>query len=371
MALKPCASTQPAPLVVPPDLNWSGIDGNWSTFPILLGSSQQAFSILISTTNDITFVPNLFNDSLSNGGDFGLDTVGLQLQDSVLSTDQQIIGSVATRDFYLGLLGLGTTYTNFSTYNQPLPSLVWTLKNQSRIPSLSYGYTAGASYRYPGSLTLGGYDKSRFEPSNVDFTFPVDTAQNLTVGIQSITTNNTLNRGGLTEDITSFTSGTPGHLSLIDSKVPHIWLPRDVCDRIEQAFRLTYNPRSDLYVVNNTIHTQLVQLNPALTFRLGSDVSGGNSTTIVLPYSAFDLVLAAGFPYSNATHYFPIRRAANASQHTIGRAFLQEAYLVVDYERSTFSVNQAAMPSPLPQHQIIAIPPPVPSPNPAASPPVR
>lgn len=39
--------------------------------------------------------------------------------------------------------------------------------------------------------------------------------------------------------------------------------------------------------------------------------------------------------------YFPLRRAADSSQYRIGRAFLQEAYLQVDYERNTFSVFQA------------------------------
>ncbi|KAK5152328.1 hypothetical protein LTR04_006449 [Oleoguttula sp. CCFEE 6159] len=238
------------------------------------------------------------------------------------------------------------------------------MKNQSLIPSLSYGYTAGASYKFeglPGSLTLGGYDKSRFDPSNVNFTFSADTTRNLTVGVQSITANNTLNHGILQQDVVSFTSG--GHLSLVDSTVPHIWLPIDVCNRIQQAFGLNYDNRSALYTVNNTVHKQLVQLNAALTFRLGNNISNGDSIDIVLPYRAFDLVSSAGYLYTNATYYFPIRRATSDSQYRIGRTFLQEAYLIVDYERSTFSVNQATMSSPLPQQQIVLITPVPTSPN--------
>jgi hypothetical protein len=37
----------------------------------------------------------------------------------------------------------------------------------------------------------------------------------------------------------------------------------------------------------------------------------------------------------------PLRKAANDAQITIGRAFLQETYLTVDYERNNFSVSQA------------------------------
>lgn len=63
------------------------------------------------------------------------------------------------------------------------------LKNQSLIPSVSFGYTAGAPYRLKkvlGSLTLGGYDQSRFTPNNMTFSFAPDTDRNIVVGIQLI-----------------------------------------------------------------------------------------------------------------------------------------------------------------------------------------
>lgn len=68
-----------------------------------------------------------------------------------------------------------------------------------------------------------------------------------------------------------------------------------------------------------------------------------------LPYGAFDLQANSPF-YSNATNYFPLRRAANSTQYTLGRTYLQEAYLVVDYEQSNFSVNQAVFLEPNPAH---------------------
>jgi hypothetical protein len=42
----------------------------------------------------------------------------------------------------------------------------------------------------------------------------------------------------------------------------------------------------------------------------------------------------------NQSLYFPLRRAANSTQYTLGKAFLQEAYLIVDWERQNFSVSQ-------------------------------
>lgn len=56
--------------------------------------------------------------------------------------------------------------------------------------------------------------------------------------------------------------------------------------------------------------------------------------------------LEASYPICpNATSYFPIRRAANNSQCTLGRAFLRDAYVVADYERSNFSIHQVVFDS--------------------------
>lgn len=72
-----------------------------------------------------------------------------------------------------------------------------------------------------GSLTLGGYDSSRFIPNNISFYFASDDSRSLTVGLQSIAVSSTLQ--GAVAPLTS------GILSLIDSTVSHIWLPLEAC----------------------------------------------------------------------------------------------------------------------------------------------
>lgn len=200
-----------------------------------------------------------------------------------------------------------------------------------------------------GSLVLGGFEQSRLTPSNTTFSFSSDDSRTLTVGVQSIIGSSTL------LGTASFTATSGGHLSLIDSTVPEIWLPRAVCDAFRDAFGLTYDPTTDLYIVNNTMHSRLKALNPTVTFRLGNTAyDNGNGTNIALPYAAFDL--QASWPiYPNATNYFPIRRAANDSQYTLGRTFLQEAYLIVDYERRNFSVAQVLFGDPPPPQRIVTI----------------
>jgi len=68
-------------------------------------------------------------------------------------------------------------------------------------------------------------------------------------------------------------------------------------------------------------------MNPNITFTIAN--TAGQNLDIVFPYRAFDLT--ATFPVltniSNLTDsvaYFPLKRADNDTQYTLGRAFLQE-----------------------------------------------
>ena len=195
-----------------------------------------------------------------------------------------------------------------------------------------------------GSLVLGGYDSTRFTPNNVNFTFASNDAAALTVGVQSIIASDSL------QGVQSFT--TTGHLSVLDSSVEELWLPEDICDSMANAFGLIFDPESELYVLNDTVHTKLQQMNPNITIALGNTAyNNGKSTNIVLPYAAFDMQVSWPI-YQSSFNYFPIRRAANNTQYTIGRTLLQEAYLIVDYERQNFSISQAVWPDPLPPPQI-------------------
>lgn len=126
----------------------------------------------------------------------------------------------------------------------------------------------------------------------------------------------------------------------VNSAVTQLWLPENVCNYFEEAFGLLYDEDTGLYLVNNTMHEQLRDNNPRLTFTVGS-VGEIDSTSIKLDYNALDL--RVGIPrYNESTNYFPLRRAANESQYTLGRVFLQEAYMIVDWERNNFTIGQAA-----------------------------
>lgn len=398
-------STLPTPYVVPPSQKFDGNDGAWSTFKISVGTPGQDFRVHVSTQSGETYVivpegcmegdgencPNsrgaeVFNSAQSPGfqvnvsstwstigqydvslesklnysaqGIFGYDkvTLGPAADKSSLSLDHQVVAGIAELNYYMGHIPLGVPDSSFSSLSQSIDSFMYQLRNGSKIPSLSFGYTAGAKYRLKsvfGSLILGGYDSTRFTPNANAFSFSLsnDPSKLLTVGVESIMAMNSL------KGTYSLSSGA--HFSLIDSTVPHLWLPKEICDNFEDAFGLTYDPQTDLYVVNDTMHEQLKSKNPSITIKLVNSLedTSVNYTNIVLPYAAFDL--QASYPYyQNATNYFPIRRAANDSQYVLGRTLLQEAYLIVDYERSNFTIAQAAFPDPLPAAKIVTIEPP-------------
>ena len=125
----------------------------------------------------------------------------------------------------------------------------------------------------------------------------------------------------------------------MDSTVAGLWLPESACTAFEQAFGLKYDTTSGYYLVNSSLHDSLTSMNPSVTFTIGPEISGGPTVDIVLPYGAFDLKV--DFPIienPNSSYYFPLQKAANDTQYTLGRTFLQEAYLIADYDRQNFTI---------------------------------
>ncbi|KAI5205963.1 acid protease [Aureobasidium subglaciale] len=411
------ATALPSPFSFAPSQYWDGNDGLWSSFMVRIGTPPQDFRVFPSTFGQETLIPvpegcteddpancgslrgvmpfqgDISTGFLSNAsttwddigiyttdlethigintnGMYGFDTVGLQVENSGgIQQTHQVVAGIADKSFMYGIIGLGPRPSNFSVFADPQPSFLTSLRENNTIPSKSYAYTAGASYRKTtlppylgmadtvkgyskvlGSLTFGGYDASRRDGNGTIFPFASDDTKPLQVGVTQITAKNTL--------LGTATLYSTGYFSVIDSTVPHIWMPREACDNFASNFGLYYDNQTDLYLVNDTMHSKLQQLNPTIIFKISPQTTdGGPSTNIVLPYAALDL--QAKYPYyQNDTRYFPIRRAANDTQYIMGRTFLQEAYLIADYERNNFTITQAAFANPMPAEQLVSILPP-------------
>lgn len=141
-----------------------------------------------------------------------------------------------------------------------------------------------------------------------------DVTRDLVVSLQSISYSGSTSATLLSEPIDIF----------IDSTDPNLWLPGDVCDAFAEAFGLSLDQESGLYLVNDTHRNRLLDSDAQVSFRLSDVRGGGETVTVTLPYAAFDLTAEPPL-VQNTSHYFPLKRAANSTQYTLGRTFLQEA----------------------------------------------
>ncbi|KAH8732488.1 aspartic peptidase domain-containing protein [Phaeosphaeriaceae sp. PMI808] len=393
-------ATHPAPILVPPTGKWDGVNEDCSTFNLSVGNPPQYFRVLPATNDSAVVVPapeacgsqdpincpllrgvengRGFNSNQSStwkqiglwkwwrpasntlniagNANMGFDTVTM----SGLNASNTLVGAYGTRSIWLGQIPLHSRAVSFEE-SKHYSSLIVALYDTKQIPSKSYSYTAGAKYRtpsYPGSLVLGGYDASRFKETPGNYSFPFDYSNDkgwTSLGVSSIFITQTLNSSSLYLSQDRFTA-------FIDSSTPYIWLPQAACDKFADSLGLAYHSEQDLYFVNDTVHERLKQLNPTITFQLGNNNDPTTSLNIDLPYGAFDKQTKRPF-YNETRRYFPIRRAANSSQFVLGRPFLQEAYLITDYSRKYFHIQQARFESSIPAPDIQFIPQYMPSNN--------
>lgn len=382
-------ATDPAPLAVPVGTNFYGYDGLWSGVNIRVGDPAQWVTVFPFTGSQETWVVGpggcdgtytceqlrggLFYKNQSqtweeqgyyelgfdtnlgdtDSADYGLDQIALYDQ---LSLPGQVIGIINTTDFWLGTLGLGVAQTRFGGTNNHLTFLSSLVENADQIPSHSYGYTAGAYYQLktvPSSLTLGGVDTNRFVPNHASFTLsphqePVVSINEIGVTCEPLESASRY-PSWLQQNPLSLLNSSSAAYATIDSSTPFLWLPEAVCDNFAAALNLTYNDTLGLYLFQEggTTPDLLQQWNMTFTFAISDYPGSENKADLAISYNAFNLELSYPFPHLDANFtsppvpYFPLRRAANSAQYVIGRAFLQETYLTVDYERNNFSVSQA------------------------------
>jgi len=179
-----------APISFNPAANFEGIDGLWNVFALRVGNPPQVVRVLPSTASQETWTVapraclyeddksacadkrggvfdntisknyqnvaanNIFDISLeknlnyTGNAIFGYDDVGLGYPgEGGLTLEHQIVGQVAVEDFWFGHFGLHPKTTNFTDLVQNVPSFMSSLQTKGAIPSVSWGYTAGAVYR--------------------------------------------------------------------------------------------------------------------------------------------------------------------------------------------------------------------------------
>jgi len=110
--------------------------------------------------NSSSWVPNLANASTeiydlgleanlgyAGVGEYGFDNITLGIKGmGGPSLQNQTLAAISTTDFWVGVFGISPRSSNFTTFNDPIPSYMQNLRSQSLIPSTSWAYTAGNQY---------------------------------------------------------------------------------------------------------------------------------------------------------------------------------------------------------------------------------
>ncbi|KAK7510235.1 aspartic peptidase domain-containing protein, partial [Phyllosticta citriasiana] len=359
---------------------FDGPDNSWSTFWLNIGNSTTDIRVLPSTSFSWIVATNSvgcengpedcqdsrgqFYDPASSAaplGNVGMGSSTLQepsvnaslvsdyvsFPDSLnkIHAESQAIANIAQIDYWVGLLPLNPKTNSISAVTNKYSSLLQTLKSQSQIPSLSWGYTAGANYKSSkvyGSLTLGGYDSSRFDnTTKVDGEFTDDPAQDFTVSLVSITTPEF-----------DLLIAQPTTI-VVDSTTPYFYFAQDLCDVFAEKLDLTWDETAGLYLLTEEQKNNLSTSVASMTLVLREFSTESRNDTLVpfeFPISAFLLNVSLNEispRLSGWSWYFPLKPAAENTSPTLGRAFLQEAYIVADYERKEFSVSPVTWPDDL------------------------
>ncbi|PHH66072.1 hypothetical protein CDD81_597 [Ophiocordyceps australis] len=215
----------------------------------------------------------------------------------------------------------------------------------SYTPSISFALHLGsavAGSAVNGSLMFGGYDRRRVLggvlQNSGSFTNPlllgdisIDSFDN-TSPFPFSSRKNLLGYGEKPSPITVW----------LDGCSPYLTLPRDSCTAITHWLPVTFDESLGLYLWNtgDPDYNRIVHSGSGLSFRVESET---NYINIKVPFHHLNLMLEPPLT-EKPTPYFPCRPVDDTNLYTLGRAFLQDAFLAGDWANQSWWIAQAPGP---------------------------
>ena len=320
-------------------------------------SSIGAQGSLSSWTGDVPM-------NLTGQGIFTLDTMKIGSDSTAFPMPKTVFSSIVSSNtklpngsYYpteLGNLALGSpnavqTFLGANNTNVTGNLLTGYLRTTNAIPSSSFGLHIGSvPLGHPGSLILGGYDKSRvlgnvgaFDTTGAGGEAILNMID-ATIGVETGGTPfNTTNIGSL------YRAG--GNTSVpmnINPLIPYMFLPFGMCEAIAQWLPVTYQKGPGLYTWNTKDHRYSTIVNSPAYLSFTFQQSTSSNLTIKVPFSVLNLTLTSPI-VATPQPYFPCKpfqSQGSANTWFLGRAFLQAAYLSVNWEQNKFFLAQASGP---------------------------
>ena len=378
-----------APFQLTPSVKQYGPDGPWNAISVQIGTPGQALD-LFPSVNSLSYVLTQSNCSNSTAcGGAGLynlnssSTSHATLIGAPLGGATNSIGSIDGTGKALGTLDylnlsspegtmdarvLVLSVANFSFYrlselemtfghgaNYPLQAgqlslgpptsatangsiIPQSLQAQNIIASDSFGLHYGSgNLNQSLSLWLGGFDQQRLVgPVS---TQPVEGAQNLPIDLLDIGI-------GVAAGGSPFPFASRSGLLAADNEtigtqlivymyppVPFLSLPNSTCNAIAALLPVTYNYTLGLYLWDTTAASyDAIRTSPAyLNFTFRASSSSSTNITINVPFSLLNLTLSPPLVPSPIP-YFPCQAAAPGAKFSLGRAFLQSAFVGVNWQ---------------------------------------
>lgn len=229
----------------------------------------------------------------------------------------------------MGILGLGPV-DNGGPSPSSSTSILQQMKQAGKIVSNSFGLHIGsAKHGQPGSLTLGGFDKSRAVGPVGSFPYssgiPVVTLRDVVLGTESggspfnesgiISVHTGVGNGSVGQGVSNGFGLPTGAIVVIPNpSVPYLYLPYDTCFAAAQYLPVTYNAGLGLFMwnVDDPKYRRIVSSPSYMGFVL-SDMSAQN-VTIKVPFQLLNLTLESPL-VETPTQYFPVRYPNNSAPH--------------------------------------------------------
>ena len=321
-----------------------------------------------SVRQDITKEPGLvwqwgssYVDNVGGSAVNLLDTMTIPTQQGTFTVYNSTISAVRAWQIQLpdgtwysaqvGTLSLGAPGTGVEMYNateigQTVPGFAY---NKGATDSNSWGLHYGsASLSQEGSLVFGGYDQSRALGNMGVYDLAdygmianmLDVQIGVEVGSSPFSENSYT---GLLKLNATFKGVQP---AVINPIVPYMFMSPETCAAVAENLPVSFNSQIGLYLWNTADprYESIIKSSAYLALVFQNSESG--NLTIKVPFQLLNLTLEA--PIVNETQqYFPCRpfHASDGSgYYFLGKAFLQAAFIGMNWQLEKFFVAQAPGP---------------------------
>ncbi|KAI4151203.1 MAG: hypothetical protein L6R39_002085 [Caloplaca ligustica] len=205
----------------------------------------------------------------------------------------------------------------------------------------------------PLSLWFGGYDRSRIlgpvsSQPYTRFDFLMDLLD-IGIGVDNGASPFEFSerQGILRQGSASMGDSTQ---VILDPQSPYLYLPQSTCDAIASYLPVTYQSKYKLYFwdTKDPKYQPIITSPSYLSFTFRASNMEQNNITVKVPFQLLNLTLQMPI-IDTPTQYFPCQPvgAKDSPSYTLGRAFLQAAFLGVhwDEDRGLFYLAQAPGPN--------------------------